>query len=240
LRADNFGFETGTIADWTATNPYIQGGTITRDGFIPMGGGFAGTINVSTAFNSTLTQSYNHTSLALSPIEGQFLADLGTSGTTFGLDVAPGTVSPYVTSLRQSLTLSAGDSIGGWAAFYNGDYLKQDTACVRVFGSVGNLVETPWSQVSGTGATFGQIVPWTAWLFTATLSGSYTLELAVTSRGDNLFDSHGLFDGITVNRAQVVENPSPVSVPEGGLTAAMLLIAAAGLAIVRPGRRQFP
>lgn len=142
----------------------------------------------------------------------------------------------YHISLSQELTLMQGDSVTGWSFFYNGDFVSQDSAWVKILGDDGRLVATPWRENSGcvpardfNAAAFDAATPWTQWTWQAPASGSYTLSLGVTTRDDNNYASYGFFDNIFVA-------PSALPVPEPSAFS-LVAIGAAALAGWRRSRR---
>ncbi|MBM3240012.1 PEP-CTERM sorting domain-containing protein [Candidatus Poribacteria bacterium] len=98
------------------------------------------------------------------------------------------------TTASQSVTLNAGDTLEGWAAFDAWDYLPwNDNASVQIFDAIGGLIAQPWySDVSIVG-DYGD-GPWTYWNWTASVGGTYTLTYRVANAGDDAVDSYALFD----------------------------------------------
>jgi len=94
------------------------------------------------------------------PVTGDHFARLKTNG--------PGSY----TSLKQTFSIAAGQTIGGWAAFDSRDYNPfMDNAMVRILDGSGNQVARPWySDVSQVG-DYGD-GPWTYWSWTAGSSGT--------------------------------------------------------------------
>ena len=229
----NGGFESGDLFGWSVSNPSITDGHLSRGEFVPYYTGPAGTIAVGSQFHSATTFS-GPPGLSYSALSGNYLADLGTAGSDYFGDVAPGTITPYIISLRQTVSLAPGQTISGWAAFINGDYLAQDQAWVKILDTSGAEIATLWTAHSGRPGDAGGITlggagtgsPWEYWHWETMTGSTYTLELAVVSRGDNQFDSHALFDG--------------VSVPDVGSTLALLIFGLASLTVlVDLKRRRF-
>jgi parallel beta-helix repeat protein len=162
---------TGSYRDLTITNPGFDtsdynGWTV----YIPPGG----SANVVTTHIGGMETVY-------SPIDGSYFSLLKTDG--------PGSY----TTVSQTFSINAGESISGWAAFDARDSgYWNDNACVQILqGDV--VIATPWySDVSIVG-DFGD-GPWEEWSWTATSSGSYDLEYRVANAGDSSVDSYALFD----------------------------------------------
>jgi hypothetical protein len=107
----------------------------------------------------------------------------------------------YDITAQQSFTMNAGDVLSGWAFFFNGDHLEQDTAWVRVLDAAGHPVATPWQASSGEivgTAPYLTASPWEPWRWRARTPGAYTLVLGASSSGDDAFDSYGFHDAIQV------------------------------------------
>ena len=197
----NGGFETGDLSLWTVTIPT---GTSSGGGVEP-----AGTVEVVASF-SRVGGEYVY----VAPHGGDYFAAIGSANSAYFTNVG----SVYDVTAGRTLTLLEGQTVSGWAVFYNGDFEAQDTASVRVFDSIGQLVSTPWSDTSGFtspgGVPFLSASEWTSWQWQAPAAGDYTIEVGVTTRGDDRFASFGLFDDITV---QPVPEPSVVALIGGGL-----------------------
>jgi hypothetical protein len=141
------------------------------------------------------------------------------------------------------VSLAAGETIGGRAAFDWGDYLSdlaqpqffQDGAKVEILDAAGAVVSTPFyldgSLICTAApcppgvAPSGFNGPWTDWSFTATTAGTYTVVYAARNTGDSggPNQTFGYFDAAS-------------SVPEP-TTIGLLGIALAGLALSRKRKR---
>lgn len=136
----------------------------------------------------------------------------------------------YHISLTQTLILSPGETVTGWASFFNGDFEAQDSAWVKILDDDGNLVATPWSENSGCApeihhnqTSFQNATPWTQWYWQSPSSGAYTLSLGMTAHGDNNYASYGFFDDVLVVPA-TLPVPEPSSLSLFALGAAALAI----------------
>lgn len=165
----NPGFETGDYTGWTTTVP--DGGSATVvTGYTPV-------IQEDTP-EGTAGETY------YSPMEGNYFSLLKTDG--------PGSY----TTATQTFSMAASETISGWAAFDYGDwhfYDDTDNAHVKILGSSGALLATPWS-VNGLSIDEFYNTPWTAWSWTASSAGTYTLLYGVANYGDEIWDSHAMFD----------------------------------------------
>ena len=120
-------FETGNLAGWKVSIPLGQ------SQFAPLQRP-AGTIRV---------ESSDFLSVPTPPEEGNYFLAVGTAETG---DVRFPENKVNVTA-SQSLKLDSGDILSGWSSFYNGDYIPQDSAWVKILGSSGTEVDTPWYKV---------------------------------------------------------------------------------------------
>ena len=138
------------------------------------------------------------------PADGISFALLGSQeagGISFG-----NTGGPWNISISQTISLDAGASLSGLAFIYNGDYISQEDAWVHILDSTGHIVATPWHEWSGDPAfssetihtSLGQVSPWTLWSWQPSVSGTYTVSLGVTTRGDNRLASFAGFDSVRV------------------------------------------
>ncbi len=204
---NNGGFESGNFLGWSL---YVPTGVCSVD--LP-------TVDLVPAGWATVDSRATRP-----PVEGNYFADLE-AGSGYHLAGAP-YVAPsqlYNTCLSQGLALQAGDVLSGWVLFCNGDPFAQDSAWVKILNGTGNSISRPWYAVSG--GQYGAASQWTLWQWQAPAAGTYTLELGVTTQGDGLFPSRGLFDSVTVT-----------SVPEPGPAAVLLLGCA--LVMLRAVRRR--
>jgi hypothetical protein len=116
------------------------------------------------------------------PVEGNFFAVMG-SGLGTGV----------YSTIEQTVALSAGQWIGGYAFFDAGDYIPfNDDAYVQI--TQGNVVL--YSQnVAGVG-DFGY-GPWTAFGYNAPTAGLYTIQAGVRNNLDNILTSYIGLDGVS-------------------------------------------
>jgi hypothetical protein len=208
----NGSFDTGDFSGWTVSIP---------TNFSSLGP----LVAAGSAVVVSSWQGYGMTSPIL-PANGNYLAAVGSAANAwYPSDQI------YNISLSQSISLNLGDTLSGLSSFYNGDWLSQDSASVRIYDSQGNLISTPWYELSGEAplgtptVPYDTASPWTSWSWQAPADGTYTLVLEVTTGGDDNYASYGLFDDIGVNAS-----PNDLtSVPEPSTTA---LFAIASLCLV--------
>lgn len=209
----NAGFESG-LTGWTV-------GTLT-------GAGAATVVTDNTTNYSPPDWGASHTFL---PFAGNYF---------LAIEAGAGNDWQEVT---QTVTLAAGETIGGVARFDWGDYYVAadafpDGAKVEILDGVGAFVALPF-YLDGTTycPTFcdhetggaGSESPWTPWSFTASAAGDYTVVYAArnTSDGGGPNQTFGYFD-----------NAGPASVPEPNSLALLGLgLGMAGLAAVSRRRR---
>ncbi len=123
------------------------------------------------------------------------------SGTYLGA-IQAGLGQDAYTTLSQTFTLGAGDSISGFAGFQANDYIPyNDSAYLSVNGV--HLLD--WSV--GSVGDYGNS-GWNAFNFTALAGGSYTLELGVANHGDNGYGSGAVLDAVSISSGAV---PEPAS-----------------------------
>jgi hypothetical protein len=111
-------------------------------------------------------------------------------------------------TVSQSLTLSAGETIGGMAAFNWGDYPSfYDGAMVQVLGLTGAQIALPFFM-DGSNLPSGYNGPWTTWSWTAPADGTYILQYAARNTIDagGPDQTYGYFDA-----AQVQGIPEPTT-----------------------------
>lgn len=118
----------------------------------------------------------------------------------------------YNLSLTQTVHMNQGDTLSGWSFFYNGDLQPQDSAWVRIADELGNDIATPWLEGSGS-LTLSSVAPlsatdWTRWEWTSPGSAVYTIRLGMTTRGNNNGGSYAFFDGMNLEAANSVPEPS--------------------------------
>jgi len=142
-------------------------------------------------------------------IDGDFFAVIGTGHANLAGN------HNYDIFASQTLFMNQGESLSGWAAFYNGDYHPQDSAWVRILDSNNLAIATPWIEFSGgmgsrrpNHTDYRTTTPWEFWEWEAPSTGQYILELGVSTFGDDSFDSYGLFDDIEMTPPSAVPEPS--------------------------------
>ena len=90
----------------------------------------------------------------------------------------------------RTVTLAAGETVSGSAAFDAHDYLPYNDAAVVVIIEAN---QQPYYEDVAMVGDYGDGA-WTPWSFTAPVSGSYTVHYTVYNDGDCGFDSQALFD----------------------------------------------
>lgn len=128
------------------------------------------------------------------------------SGSGHAANLASGLGTGVATTLSQTLTLAAGDTLSGWAQWLGGDYLPYDDYGYVTIGG------TPLFQASITAYGDYGYSPATSFSFIAPTAGSYLLSASVANVGDNFNNSNLQVGGFTVT-SNVVPNavPEPAS-----------------------------
>lgn len=141
----------------------------------------------------------------------------------------------YNITLSRSIHLQAGETISGSAFFYNGDFIAQDSAWVKILDEEGRAIAQPWFASSGSSHMLNINSPsyrtasdWTPWSWQAPTAGDFSLVLGVTTGGDNNMPSYGFFDDICVKAA--ISTISPVPEPS---SFSLIALGAAGLVALR-------
>jgi len=194
----NPGFETGDLSGWTAS--------LTAPG--------TATVVTSKSTNYVNAATYL-------PQEGDYF-----------LAIQSGFANQWQT-VSQSMAIVSGGTISGLAAFDWGDYLPyQDGVRVRILDEAGAQLAEPFyldgilapgTQKQPGEPDAGYNGPWTAWSWTATSAGTYTVEYAARNTLDSggPEQTFGYFDAL-----QVTSVPEPASI-------ALLGVALLGLGVVR-------
>lgn len=211
----NGGFETGDTSGWTVNIP--------TDFSIDQGGNFlVGVVEATADFSITNNVSFG---TKIDHFAGDYALAVATHKSAYS-----NTGDTFDITASQSFDLQLGDSLSGWAAWYNGDYAHQDTVWVRILDSEGTVIDTPWSRLSGGDAIDGveylDASPWTQWNWISPDAGTYTLVLGATTFGDNRFATVGVHDGISLT-----------AVPEPATFAAAFGLLALGVVAIRRLRK---
>lgn len=134
------------------------------------------------------------------PVEGSWFLGVN-SGSLADAEPSTGNLDIYVS---RSLTLQQNETVRGYSALYNGDFEVQDTGWAKVVDSVGTE-HVLWESVSG-GGDYLMYRDWQQWSWTATDAGEYTLQLGISTFGDNRFSTFAYFDGIDTSTSAVPES----------------------------------
>jgi hypothetical protein len=131
----------------------------------------------------------------------------------------------YHLFINQNVQLNLGEALTGWSSFYNGDLATQDSAWVRIFDQAGNQLATPWHEGLGAAklSTPLTATDWTQWHWNAPADGVYSVRLGMTTTGANNGASYGFFDGLRLQTANPVPEPSAVAVGALGVLLLALL-----------------
>ncbi|MHC4442609.1 MAG: HYR domain-containing protein [Planctomycetota bacterium] len=138
---------------------------------------------------ATVVMQHNGSNTTYLPQQGSYFLELKTDG--------PGSY----TRAEQAVTLAAGVTLSGWAAFDARDENQfNDNASVQIYNSSGELVATPWYCDVGIIGNYGD-GPWTNWNWTAFNADTYTVRYEVANYVDSVWDSYALFDcGVCMDR----------------------------------------
>jgi hypothetical protein len=140
-------------------------------------GNFTGwTVNDST-LTGVVTGATTYQGYPIAPKAGTYFASAKAG---LGVDVP--------TTISQTVSLAAGETVQGWAKYAAHDYYPfNDYAYVSVNGS--NVWYADTASVGDYGFT-----DWDLWSFTAPVAGSYTFVYAVVNAIDNALSSYAYFD----------------------------------------------
>jgi len=171
----NPGFETGDFTGWTTdTNPGAPAEVVTSHDETP-----------STTPGDTSKYTY-------SPMEGNYFALLKTG------------VGDNANEVYQQISLAAGDTLSGYAAFDAGDFMEthpdlypewNDYAYVRIYDSSNTLVAEPWYCDVETVGDYSYS-NWELWAWTTASAGNFTLVYGVVNYEDLNGDSYALHDTV--------------------------------------------
>ena len=186
----NGGFETGTFVGWEVWIPWGE-----CEFMGPMPAGSANVQSDLSYWDSGYYEPFPPPGMKTRlPLSGDYFAVIGTGNSYFlGNEI-------FDISVRQTVSMTAGSQLTGQSFFYNGDYLPQDSAWVRIYDSIGRELATPWFDISGNSGSvpYQAATSWIRWNWEAPTNGDYTVALGVTTFGDNQFSSYGIFDSIQV------------------------------------------
>ncbi len=196
------GFYNGSFESWDVVGWSVNNDVGTRASDLSLRP--AGLVRTMSSWG----ENFSFTS-PLMPVSGQRFLALNTRAA--GDFLGDGTYQTYVS---QTIDFGSGDILSGWAAFFDGDATSSDSAWVRIFDSQGELVATPWQATSGViaAALLDPSVPdWSVWQWSAPASGTYLLQLGVSTSGANNDASYGFFDGVSFQSNPVPE-PAPMAI----------------------------
>ena len=195
-----------------------------------------------TALSHAATNPYNNPGFETGDLSGWTLNGLANAttapkfnryvpapaGTFFGL-IGSEILGP--TTLSQQVTLAQGDTLTGWAAWYIESYWylpppdpdNHDTGAVEIYLD-NTLLATPWSS------ELGVCTDWQPWSWEAPADSTYRLCYDYQVNPGN-FGNHW---SALVFDAPLLDPPSPVSTPEPGTMALLLMgLPMAGLLLRR-------
>lgn len=112
-------------------------------------------------------------------------------GSSFGYVTAGAGLNVYST-LAQTFTLLAGESIAGYVGFKADDYLPYDDKAILTI-SDGETITSLWSATVASVGDFGS-TGWKRFSFTAAQGGVFTLSLGVKNVQDNVQNSVAFLD----------------------------------------------
>ncbi len=158
---------------------------------------------------------------ALGPVQGFRFLSLSTRANANFISAGP-----YDIFLNQTLSLNQGEIVSGWSYFFNGDVEPLDSAWVRIRDDQNNVVGAPWLETSGLPLTTTANAPvpggWTQWQWAVPTTGTYSIQLGMSTSGANNNASYGFFDGLTVQAAPIPEPTSMVLAMLGGMALVVL------------------
>lgn len=142
------------------------------------------------------------------PTDGQTMAFIGSQPAGGSMIVNGVAGGPWDIEIRQAITVDANMLLSGLAFFYNGDYLPQEHAWVRILDVSGAVIATPWSEWSGEAqyaapgkiptTPYQEASPWTVWSWQSPVAGQFIVSLGVTTGSDNQFASYAGYDAVRV------------------------------------------
>jgi hypothetical protein len=98
------------------------------------------------------------------------------------------------TMARQYISVSAGETISGWAGFEANDYMPfNDYAWVRIKTTGLSTIAQPWYRSLSSVPYYGYS-GWNAWSYTFSSGGTYVLEYCARNRYDSVGDPYAFFD----------------------------------------------
>lgn len=156
----------------------------------------SGDITGWTANNSSYVQvgdtHSGSSGTSYSPVEGNYYSILS-SGQGTGV----------YTTLSQTIQVSEGQNISGWAAFdFRDNTSFDDTAWVKLLNASGVELSTLWME-HGFSLSTNWDGPWAQWSWQASKSGTYTIAYGVANLGDNALSSIALFDKFSIYYSQL-------------------------------------
>ncbi len=131
-----------------------------------------------------------------------------TDGSRFALLKTNGPDS--YTTVYQTFSVSSGAKITGYAFFKANDYLPYNDNAQVYIKSGNTVIATLFSASVAQVGNYGE-TPWTAWEYTFSSAGTYTVEARIANVGDTILDSLMGLDGVIVHYVVPLQTPGYIN-----------------------------